>query len=151
MSLEVLEAKEGVRAVIAAYTEACDAALLAEWRDTFLANGVLQVKEAIYHGNDIDLLFRARVATKIREREAGRQTRHHLTSQDIKIQADGSANAWTYFQLVRNGEIEETGIYFDLLRRDTGGSWKLAHRNVIVEYRSSNAPPAERPRPQQQR
>ena|ERR1700728_4625920 len=151
MAVEVLEAKEGVRAVIAAYTEACDAAMLAEWRDTFLADGILQVKEAIYQGNDIDLLFRARVATKTRERETGRQTRHHLTSQNIKIQADGSASAWTYFQLVRNGEIEETGIYFDLLRRDTGGSWKLAHRNVIVEYRSANAPAAERPRPQQQR
>jgi hypothetical protein len=148
MPLEVLHAVEGVRAVIAAYTEACDGALLEEWRDTFLPNGILQVKEATYEGNDIDLLFRARVATKVRERDAGRQTRHHLTSQDIKIQSDGSAKAWTYFQLVRHGEIEETGIYFDLLRQDTNGAWKLAHRNVIVEYRSANAPSPERPPPQ---
>jgi SnoaL-like domain len=149
MSLEVLEAKEGVRAIIAAYTEACDGALLAEWRDTFLHSGVLQVKEAIYRGDDIDILFRARVATKVREREAGLQTRHHLTSQDIKIQSDGTAKAWTYFQLVRNGEIEEAGIYFDQLCRNDTGQWKLAYRNVLVEYRSANAPTPERPRPQQ--
>jgi 3-phenylpropionate/cinnamic acid dioxygenase small subunit len=151
VSYEELEAIEGVRAIIVAYTESCDAALLDEWRATFLDDGVLQVKEAIYRGKDIDLLFRARVGTKLREREEGRRTRHHLTSQGIKIQADGSANAWTYFQLLRNGEMEETGIYFDQLRRNDDGAWKLAHRNVIVEYRSAKAPPPERPIPLQQR
>src|ERR1700728_1812225 len=126
MSLEELEAKDGVRAVIADYTESCDAALLDAWRNTLLPHGVLQVKEAIYAGTDIDLLFRARVATKLQERKAGRQTRHHLTSQGIKIQSDGTAKAWTYFQLVRNGEIEETGIYFDQLRKNEAGAWNLA-------------------------
>lgn len=140
-------ASEGVRAVISDYVEACDEARLDDWRSTFLPDGVLEVAEAVYRGDDINILFRARVATKLRERAEGRQTRHHLTSQRVKVQPDGTATAWTYFQLLRNGEIEETGIYRDTLQSDEGGIWKISYRHVAVEFRSANAPSPERPRP----
>jgi hypothetical protein len=138
---------DAVRQVIAAYAEACDEARLEDWRATFLDDGVLETAEVVYRGGEIDLLMTTRVATKLRERAEGRRTRHHLTTQRITPDADDAAHACTYFQLVRNGEIEEAGLYRDRLRRDDAGVWRLAHRVVTVEYRSDAAPSPERPIP----
>jgi len=137
---------EAIRAVIADYAYACDEARLGDWRATFLDDGSLEVNGDLYRGPDLDLLMEARVAIKQRDRAEGRGTRHHLTSQRITPTAADSAEAWTYFQLVRAGAIEEAGVYRDRLRR-IDGDWKFAHRAVTVEFRSAAAPNVERPRP----
>jgi 3-phenylpropionate/cinnamic acid dioxygenase small subunit len=143
-----LEAREGVRALIAAYAQACDEGRFEDWRATFLPDAVLETAEVVYRGPEIDLLLTARVRTKLREQAENRRTRHHLTTQSVSLRPDGAADAWTYFQLLRNGGIEETGVYRDLIRRDGDGAWRFARRLVTVEHRSASAPAPERPVPQ---
>ena len=61
----------------------------------------------------------------------GSGNRHVITNQEVHVNGDGAA-ARSYFQLVSSSpsQIRAFGGYRDALRRDPGGHWRLARREV---------------------
>lgn len=55
--------------------------------------------------------------------------RHHLTTSRIEFSADTEADAWTYFYVMRRGNVFLEGLYIDHFRLTSDG-WRLARRRV---------------------
>lgn len=58
-----------------------------------------------------------------------RGSRHHLTTCRIEFDGADAARGWTYFYVMRNGEVLQEGTYIDRFVR-TGDGWRIAHRRV---------------------
>ena len=76
----------------------------------------------------------------------GRQSpaRHHLTTSQVTFDDGSHASGRTYFIVVRDGTIIQTGIYVDRYVL-AEGQWMIAFRQVRMEFDLLEDQYAERP------
>jgi hypothetical protein len=134
-----LLAYEGVRRTLARYTLAGDRGRVDELATCFSPQGVLEVDGGwTARGRDeIRRRTGATADTATRQRTSPLM-RHHLTTQRIELDSDGSARAWTYFLVVSEIGPDHAGRYVDRLAR-SGDEWLIVHRRVVVEWQSRDS------------
>jgi hypothetical protein len=119
---------EGVRAVIAAYTQALDDGRTDDVVGTFCPDGVCDIPGMGTHEGH-DALRRAYAGWAPR-----RPQRHLVLNTLVTRWSDDEAEAFSDVVFIRNGDagwaIQLVGRYHDTLHRD-GGTW-LFHRRVAT-------------------
>lgn len=134
MTLEMLLAREAIRATMALYNNAGDRGAIDEMMACFTDDAVLEVNADKPVGAlAIRAYYDAVRSSGLIGGADRRPTRHHLTTSRIEFDGSDSARGWTYFLLVRDGRVIQNGIYIDHFRRD-GERWLLSSRRVKVEY-----------------
>lgn len=103
----------------------------------FTDDGVLEFSGRAHQGRDA--IIAALSAGTARQRDdaaAGQQVlvRHNLTSCRIELTGPGTADAWTYFNVVTPIGFDHCGVYVDRFRK-VGERWLIAHRRVKVDWR----------------
>ena len=58
-------------------------------------------------------------------------SRHHLTTSRIEVDSADRARGWTYFFVMRDGQVLQEGVYIDRYQRAADG-WRIAHRRVKI-------------------
>jgi hypothetical protein len=62
--------------------------------------------------------------------------RHHLTTIDIELGADGaSGRGRTYYFTISNAGPDHGGVYVDRYAR-SGAEWLIAHREVRIDWQT---------------
>lgn len=64
--------------------------------------------------------------------------RHHVTSCDLDLQADGTASGRSYFLVITNGGLDRSGVYVDRFRFE-GDGWRFARREVRIDWISEGS------------
>jgi hypothetical protein len=135
MTIEELLAREAIRDTIAAYTMSGDRGDIAAYAATFAEDGLLETPIGSATGPAAIMGFVHDVAIPNMKDYLALKTRvrHHLTTSRIEMSSADEAKAWTYFQLIGGGQILESGVYADRLRR-TDKRWLFAHRQIRLEW-----------------
>jgi uncharacterized protein (TIGR02246 family) len=71
---------------------------------------------------------------RLRDPSATRR-RHHVSTTDAHLEADGSVHATSYFHVVGPGG-QVAGVYHDQFERD-GDEWLFRRRDIAVEVREA--------------
>jgi uncharacterized protein (TIGR02246 family) len=135
MTNDEVIAHAAIRHVMAIYNMAGDRGQLEEVFGTFTDDAILEVPGETYRGQaEIRKFYQSAVEGWAVSTKPGRR-RHFLGTSRIDLLGPDEAQGWSYFQVIRAGEIEETGIYADrFARRD--GRWLIAHRRVKIEWQA---------------
>ena len=122
-------ARAAIRHLQGVYNNAGDRGRIDEVLGTFAPDGVLEVPGARLAGHAAIAGFLSGVV----DRDAGgidlRGSRHHLTTGRIEFESPTQAQGWTYFFVMRRGEVIQEGSYVDRFVATDNG-WRIAHRRV---------------------
>ena len=122
-------ARAAIRYIQGIYNSAGDRGKIDEVATVFTADGVLQLPDASYIGRDAIAAFLSGVTRSDNEGIDLRGSRHHLTTSRIDFESPDAAIGWTYFFVMRRGEVIQEGSYIDrFVVTDEG--WRIAHRRV---------------------
>ena len=127
-------ARQEIANLCATYNMAADRGRVSDVAGVFAAGAVFDVESGRLEGREAirdffgDLIASAVLAP-------GRQSpaRHHLTTSQVTFDDEEHASGRTYFIVVRDGKIIQTGIYIDryvLIQRQ----WLIAFRQVRMEF-----------------
>lgn len=134
MDIETMLAREAIRYTLALYNNAGDRGAIDDMMSCFAGDAVLQVGEDHSAGSGtIRAYYEIVRNTGLVAGPGARPTRHHLTTSRIEFDGADKANGWTYFLLVRDGQIIQHGIYVDRFRKE-GERWLFTYRRVKVEF-----------------
>lgn len=134
MDIETMLAREGIRYTLALYNNAGDRGSINEMMPCFTENALLEVGEDRPAGREnIRAYYEAIRNGGLIGGPAGRPTRHHITTSRIEFDGTDKASGWTYYLLVRDGQIIQHGIYVDRFRKE-GERWLFTYRRVKVEF-----------------
>lgn len=128
---EQAQARSEIRHLQSTYNTAGDRAKIDDLSATFTDDGVLEVPGASYQGRDAITAFLSGVAESGSDSVDLRGSRHHLTTSRIEFDDSDSANGWTYFFVMRAGQVLQEGSYIDRYVRTALG-WRFAHRRVKI-------------------
>jgi len=126
---ERAQARTEIRHLQSVYNSAGDRGKIAEVISAFATNGVLEVPGASYFGHQAITGFLSGVASTGSDSVDLRGSRHHLTTSRIEFEAPDEALGWTYFFVMRAGQVIQEGTYIDRYTRTASG-WRIAHRRV---------------------
>jgi hypothetical protein len=125
-------AREEIRDLLARYNLAGDRGRIDEMADCFCEDGILEVR------GDWTARGRSAIAARlapVRDATVGGWVRHHLTTHRAESESPIDARGWTYFLVMTERGLDHAGRYVDRFRC-VDGVWLLAHRSVVVEWRS---------------
>jgi hypothetical protein len=129
---------EAIRQTMAAYNIAGDRMRIGALADTFTVDGVLETPTARYEGRD-------GIASGLGQRDptapasARRPTfvRHNLTTSQIDLTGEDTAEGRTYFIVFTDIGPDHMGCYVDRLQK-TGAGWRFEHRRVLIDWISDD-------------
>lgn len=131
MNDEQAQARADIRHLQCIYNLSGDRAKIDDLVATFAEDGVLEVPGAVYRGATAIADFLAGVAQTGSDSVDLRGSRHHLTTGRIELAASDRASGWTYFFVMRAGQVLQEGTYIDeFVRTDIG--WRFAYRRVKI-------------------
>lgn len=134
MTVDEMLARETIRCTIARYNNAGDRGAIDEMIGCFTADATLVVLSEELQGREaIRAYFQNIMDTGFLTGSDRRPARHHVASSRIEFDGADSAQGWSYFSLLRGGEIIQSGLYIDRFVR-AGDDWLLAYRRVKVEH-----------------
>lgn len=134
MTLDEMLARESIRHTMSVYNNTGDRGAIDETSACFTQDGILDVgTEQPCGPAAIRAYFQGIVDSGYIGGADRRPTRHHLTTSRIELTGPDSALGWTYFQLVRDGEVLQSGIYVDRFAK-VGDRWLISFRRVKVEF-----------------
>lgn len=140
MDIETMLARAAIEYTLALYNNAGDRGSIDEMMACFSDDATLEVGTDRSEGAPaIRAYYDAIRHSGLLAGAGNRPMRHHLTTSRIAFDDADTARAWTYFLLVRDGQIIQNGIYVDRLRR-AGETWLLTSRRVKVEYGEMDQP-----------
>lgn len=141
MTVEELLARESIRDTLAAYNLTGDRGLIEAYAATFTEDGILETAaEKIVGRHSIVRYVREVAVPNLQKRLSGPPVplRHNLTTSRIEVAGSGDAKATTYFFLLRQGRIEESGLYIDRFSK-AGDRWLIAHRRIKIDWEMAAA------------
>lgn len=125
-----------IQQTMMAYNHAGDGAEMDVTR-IFAPDGALEIPGAVFRGHkEVQAFFDGRQEAGRRDIAANIRARHYITTCHIEVTGPGTAEGKTYFLLIRTGQIEQMGTYFDTFRK-IGDDWRIAHRNVVLHWMTS--------------
>lgn len=125
-------ARSAIRHVLSIYNNSGDRGQIDDLLTAFASDGVLEVPGATYQGHAEIAAFLSGVATGVAGVDL-RGSRHHLTTSRIEFETTGAANGWTYFFVMRAGQVLQEGMYVDRYILD-GTRWLIGHRRVKMLF-----------------
>ncbi|CAN5285155.1 hypothetical protein BH10PSE13_BH10PSE13_10540 [soil metagenome] len=142
MTLDEMLAREAIRCTIAIYNNAGDRGAMDEMVGRFTPDATLVVLSDELQGREaIRAYFQNIMDTGFLTGSDRRPARHHVASSRVTFDSPDSAQGWSYFSLLRGGEIIQSGLYIDRFVR-VGDDWLLASRRVKVEHDALRGPTA---------
>jgi hypothetical protein len=120
-----------IRHIQSIYNTAGDRGRIEEVIAVFAADGVLEIPGQALAGREAIAGFLSGVATKGAPSVDLRGSRHHLTTSRIELDGEDAAQGWTYFFVMRAGQVLQEGTYIDRFVRTAEG-WRIAHRRVKI-------------------
>jgi uncharacterized protein (TIGR02246 family) len=127
-------ARQEIANLCAAYTMSADRGRPDEVAAVFSPNAVFDIESGKLEGRDaIRAFFTDLIASAVLG--PGRQSpaRHHLTTSQVTFDDTAHASGRTYFIVVRDGTIIQSGIYVDRYIL-SDGQWMIGYRQVRMEY-----------------
>jgi len=127
-------ARQQIANLCAAYTMSADRGRPDEVAAVFSANAIFDIEQGKLEGREsIRAFFTDLIASAVLG--PGRQSpaRHHLTTSQVTFDDDSHASGRTYFIVVRDGTIIQTGIYVDRYTLEDG-QWMITYRQVRMEF-----------------
>lgn len=128
---EQAAARAAIRHLQSIYNTAGDRGRIDEVLGVFTPDGVLEVPGAVHAGRDAINAFLSGVAATGSDSVDLRGSRHHLTTSRIELESLVAAQGWTYFFVMRAGQVLQEGSYIDRFVRLSEG-WRIAHRRVKI-------------------
>jgi len=127
-------ARQEIANLCARYTMSADRGRPDLVATVFAQNAVFDVQSGKIEGCEaIKAFFSDLIASAVLG--PGRQSpaRHHLTTSEVTFEDGSHASGRTYFIVVRDGMIIQSGIYVDRYVL-TEGHWAIAFRQVRMEF-----------------
>jgi hypothetical protein len=118
-----------IRHLQSIYNTAADRGRIAEVVAVFATKGALEIPGRTFTGRDAIATFLSGVAETGSDSVDLRGSRHHLTTSRIDLDGEDAAQGWTYFFVMRAGQVIQEGTYIDRFIRTAEG-WRIAHRRV---------------------
>lgn len=120
-----------IRHIQSIYNTAGDRGRIEEVIAVFAADGILEIPGQSLAGREAIAGFLSGVATKGAPSVDLRGSRHHLSTSRIELEGEDAAQGWTYFFVMRAGQMLQEGTYIDRFVRTAEG-WRIAHRRVKI-------------------
>lgn len=133
-------ARAAIRHLQAIYNMSGDRGKIGELIAVFTKDGVLEVPGAQFAGRQAIFDFLSRVSDGAVEGVDLSGSRHHLTTSRIEFEDRATALGWTYFFVMRRGQVIEEGTYIDRYVK-SGEDWLIAHRRVKLIFSADEAQP----------
>lgn len=134
---EQAQARAKIRHLQSVYNSAGDRGKIDEVVAVFAEDGVLEIPNAIHRGQQAIAGFLSGVAATGSDGIDLRGSRHHLTTSRVEFTDAGNAQGWTYFFVMRAGQVIQEGSYVDRFVREAAG-WRIAHRRVKLLWTSGD-------------
>jgi hypothetical protein len=125
-------ARAAIRHTQSIYNSSGDRGKVDDMLTAFAPHGVLDIGTDVFEGPAAIKDFISGVTTGTRTVDL-RGSRHHLTTSRIEFDGDDKANGWTYFFVMRQGEVIQEGTYIDQYGR-IDGQWLIVHRRVKMLF-----------------
>lgn len=132
------QAREGIRATIAAYAFHADHGRFDEVVELFTPGGTLEIEGvggAVRTGRAELLAFFTGVGGDVRTAAVPGRMQHHVTGTHIALISPTKARADSYFTVMTGAGVDHWGRYRDRLTLDDG-SWRFVHRLVRTDGRT---------------
>lgn len=113
------------------YNTAGDRGRIEETVSVFTEHGALEIPGRTLTGKPAIAAFLSGVAETGSDSVDLRGSRHHLTTTRIELDGEDAAQGWTYFFVMRAGQVIQEGTYIDRFTRTVEG-WRIAHRRVKI-------------------
>jgi uncharacterized protein (TIGR02246 family) len=120
-----------IRHLQSIYNTAGDRGRVEEVLTVFTEDGVLDIPGRTLAGKSAIAAFLSGVAETGSDSVDLRGSRHHLTTSRIDLVGEDVALGWTYFYVMRAGQVIQEGTYIDRFTRTAEG-WRIAHRRVKI-------------------
>lgn len=137
MELNELVAIEGIRQTMAEYIFNTDNGRIAEFGALFGDVGEFVLPDGSSHkgGAAITALLNGHAAYFAENPEAGPPgyLRHQMTTLDITVTGENTAEARSYFLATTRERVDHWGKWHDVLERGSTGQWLFAKRVVITD------------------
>ena len=124
-------ARAEIRHLQSIYNTSGDRAKIDDLAAVFTEDGALEVPGAVYRGRAEIVGFLSGIVDTGSDSVDLRGSRHHLTTGRIEFDDADTAQGWTYFFVMRAGQVLQEGTYIDRFVR-TGAGWRLQHRRVKI-------------------
>jgi len=127
-------ARQEIANLCATYSISADRGRPDDIAAVFARDAVFDVESGKFEGREaIRAFFSDLIASAVLG--PGRQSpaRHHLTTSNVTFDDGNHASGRTYFIVVRDGTIIQTGVYIDRYVL-TEGQWMIAFRQVRMEF-----------------
>jgi hypothetical protein len=118
-----------IRHLQSIYNTAGDRGRIDEVLVVFTEDGALEIPGRTLTGKSAIAAFLSGVATTGSDSVDLRGSRHHLTTSRIELEGEDAAQGWTYFFVMRAGQVIQEGTYIDRFMRTPEG-WRIVHRRV---------------------
>lgn len=120
-----------IRHLQSIYNTAGDRGRIEEVLAVFTEDGALEIPGRTLTGRSAIATFLSGVAETGSDSVDLRGSRHHLTTSCIELDDEDAAQGWTYFFVMRAGQVIQEGTYIDRFTRTSEG-WRIAHRRVKI-------------------
>jgi hypothetical protein len=132
-------ARECIRDTLARYNHAGDRGQLGELAACFTADGVLALGADDDSTGPPEIEARlSRVVSDSQQRSARPLIRHHVSSIEITLEAEGEARVRSYFLVFSEEGLDHWGRYDDRFRA-CDERWLIAHRRVRIDGAASGS------------
>lgn len=128
---EKAQARAEIRHLQSIYNSSGDRAKIGELVAVFSEDGVMEVLGTTYRGRAEIAAFLSGVAETGSDSVDLRGSRHHLTTSRIEFDSAELAQGWTYFFVMRAGQMLQEGTYVDRYLHTAEG-WRLTRRRVKI-------------------
>ena len=136
MTLEEMMAREAIRYTMSVYNSAGDRGRMDEMMSAFAEDGVIELDGGVVaEGRDA---IKERLMSGVTERRERASTgqrvflRHNITTSRIEFVSPTEADAWTYFFVITEAGLVETGVYIDQFV-EVGDRWLIKRRRARVD------------------
>lgn len=115
--------------LISIYNNCCDRGVFSELTNVFAPGARIEVEEDTFEGVESFLEFLSAVKANTAGKLNLAGSRHHLTTSRVEFSSETEAQGWTYFFVMRRGEVLQEGLYVDHFTKRAEG-WRISGRRV---------------------
>ncbi len=116
------------------YNAKGDHGKFAEMMQVFSPDVTFQAGDTIVHGAaQVEAFMRGALESGLLRPGTKSYTRHNLTTRQVEFDGPDSATGILLFIVTKDGQIAQTGVYFDKYGV-VDGEWKITARRVKVEF-----------------
>jgi ABC-type dipeptide/oligopeptide/nickel transport system ATPase subunit len=127
----VTDPRAEIRHLQSIYNTAGDRGRIDDVLTVFAEDGVLDIPGRTLAGKSAIAAFLSNVARTGSDSVDLRGSRHHLSTSRIDLVGEDAALGWSYFFVMRAGQVIQEGTYIDRFARIPEG-WRIAHRRVKI-------------------